>query len=160
MSSSGTPKRCVLVGRGGGWGVRQEGFPSVWLGRSWEQGPGSGRGGASPAHNLPPGWSSRLELCGMSLISIRGSLCTGDFLSARGASASRDRLWEMAIRVALQASALSTVSCPGWGWGMQPQAYIQAAPSSFIHPRNQGKRGARPHMERTQLWIQTGLGPD
>ena len=35
---------------------------------------------------------------------------------------------------------------------------MQAAPSSFIHPGNQGKRGAWPHVERAQLWSQTGLG--
>ena len=118
------------MGWGVGWGARQEGFLSTKCQAGQELGAGS---------RLGAGWSSRLELCGMSLISIRGSLCTGDFLSARGASASRDRLWEMAIQVALQASALSTVSCPGWGWGMQPQAYIQDAPSSSTHPRNQGQ---------------------
>lgn len=44
----------------------------------------------------------------MSLISIRGSLCTGDSLRARGASASRE---------GLQAAAPSAASCLGWRVG-------------------------------------------
>lgn len=83
-------------------GIRKEGFPSTKCGSGQELEAGSRRragwGGPFPAS--PPGQSSRLEFSSMSLISIRGSLCTGDFLSARGAAASRDRLWEVVIWVA------------------------------------------------------------
>lgn len=97
----GCQRRCVLGGGGRGsqvGGLSKRKAPG-WPGAG-NRGPGAGQGGASPSSISCRGWSSRLQFSGMSLISIRGSLCTGDFLSARGASASRDWLWEVAIGVA------------------------------------------------------------
>ena len=108
-----------------------------------ERGAGSRRAGrALPSVSRwdgAAGWSSSH----LSLVSIRGSLCTGDPLQARAAPASRDLLPAQAPEPCLLSWGSGGVGSHG--------DLCRTAPSSFIHPRNQGKPETRPHVGKTAL---------
>lgn len=128
-----------------------------WAGDgSWVQ----ALGGAGRLRALPSisrrrrGGAASRSSSGMSLISIRGSLCTGDPLLARGPRhpGTSSGQWPLGGHWQGVCSKHCLLPCRGQPWG-----YVHAVPSLFIHSGNQGNGGAMPHAQITQLWSQTGL---